>query len=249
MARKSDKPKRTLPFEFPEALRSVSDAQLERLVERMTLEYYDALLHKLADLDADSLIKSANPFKLQLDKAAGLDVGENLIVSKLNESIETSLGNMFEQLAIGINRIAFGGSKAPAGGFDLTFFSITDEEDEENYYLVAVKSGTRWANSSSGDQLISRFKTAAASLKTSGGRGVRRNVYPVCGCAYGTSSRKKLKGYYYQIAGEDFWRFISGDDHMFLRIRKTIDDVGNRQEVRGKAAQVKAALEARVRTS
>ncbi len=69
------------------------------------------------------------------------------------------------------------------------------------------------------------FKTAKQVLRARG----QAEVVAVNGCIYGRD-RRPLKTHadldkqYYKYAGQDFWRFISGDDELYREIIRPIDE-------------------------
>jgi hypothetical protein len=66
-----------------------------------------------------------------------------------------------EGLAIYINSIVYGGRKSGIEGIDLEFEKGTIR------YIVNIKSGPNWGNSSQIKRMVSDFKSATKTLRTS----------------------------------------------------------------------------------
>ena len=111
-------------------------------------------------------------------------------------------------MAIFINREVFGGWKSGITGVDLEF------DDDDVRYIVNIKSGPNWANSSQIEKLKQDFNTARKTLRTSNSK---LNVIAVNGCCYGRDNNPD-KGEYLKFCGQHFWSFISGDDNLYIEI-------------------------------
>jgi sugar phosphate isomerase/epimerase len=81
-------------------------------------------------------------------------------------------------------------------------------------YIVAVKSGPNWGNSSQIKRMAENFKQAKRILRTGNSQ---LNVQAINGCCYGRTS-KPDKGDYLKICGQEFWEFISANDRLFVDI-------------------------------
>ncbi len=107
-----------------------------------------------------------------------------------------------EKIAIFTCSQALGGRKSSATGIDLEF------EREGVKYLVSIKSGPNWGNSSQIKKMKDNFLLAKKVLGTSGGIS-SQSIFCVEGCCYGYDSSPD-KGTHLKLCGEDFWTFISG---------------------------------------
>lgn len=94
-------------------------------------------------------------------------------------------------------------------GIDLEF------EKEPIRYIVTIKSGPNWGNSSQIAKMKADFATAKRTLRTSGS-GIKI-IEAVNGCCYGIEN-KPDKGDYFKYCGQEFWSFISGEDSLYLDI-------------------------------
>ena len=120
-------------------------------------------------------------------------------------------GNALENIAVDICSAVYGGSKSPATGLDLDF------EREGVRYLVAIKSGPNWGNSSQVAKLRQDFNQA---IRVARQGNPNLNIQAINGCCYGTVNRDY--GDYRKLCGQVFWELISGDDLLFSRLAGVI---------------------------
>jgi len=113
-----------------------------------------------------------------------------------------------EGLAIFINSQVYGGWKSGIKGIDLEF------DNEGVRYIVNIKSGPNWGNSSQKEKLNADFKSAKKGLRTSNSG---LNIIAVNGCCYGKENQVD-KGDYFMYCGEVFWEFLSSEKELFVEI-------------------------------
>jgi hypothetical protein len=100
-----------------------------------------------------------------------------------------------------------------------------------------------WGNSDQVNKMRDNFKLAREILRR---RGVASEIVAVNGCIYG-KDQAPFKRHadpdkqYYKYAGQEFWRFISGDDMLYREIITPID-----KEARQKDEAFKRAYAAKV---
>jgi hypothetical protein len=87
------------------------------------------------------------------------------------------------------------------------------------HYVISVKSGPSWGNSSQQDKLEQDLKNAVTRVKQSK-RGI--NVQPVLGICYGKTKTSYLRGYM-KVVGQNFWYLISENRNLYTDI---IEPVG-----------------------
>ena len=130
-----------------------------------------------------------------------------------------------------------GGFKSQLPSLDLEF------QRDGKYYIVGIKSSTNWGNADQLRAMKTNFKAARERLRA---QGILQEIVAVNGCMYG-KDRNPLKAnddpdkVYYKYAGQDFWRFISGDDSLYREIITPID-----AEARLKDETFRAAYAAKV---
>jgi hypothetical protein len=130
----------------------------------------------------------------------------------LSSQEETIFGNWLEKLAIHINEKVYQGWKSTTQGVDLEF------NKDKIRYIVAIKSGPNWGNSSQIRKMQDDFLKAKRTLRTSNSE---LNIVAVNGCCYGRDA-KPDKGNYYKYCGQTFWEFISGNPDLYLEMIKPL---------------------------
>ena len=182
--------------------------------------FHKKRIRSLDGLNLSQILKRKNPY---LFKAKYLLTAEQIVRGILDAHIssneETIFGNWLEGLAIFVNREVYGGWKSSIPNIDLEF----DRDDIR--YVVTIKSGPNWGNSSQTAKMIADFKTAKRTLRTGNSR---LNIIPVNGCCYGRDNNPD-KGNYFKYCGQAFWSFISGNENLFLEI---IEPLGYRAHER-----------------
>jgi len=166
-------------------------------------------IQSLESLKLSQVLKRKNPY---LFKAKYVLTAEQIIKGFVDAHIssneETIFGDWLEGLAIFIKSKVFGGKKSGIKGIDLEF-------DKDNVrYIVTIKSGPNWGNSSQIEKLISDFKTAKKTLRTSNSKIM---VTAINGCCYGRDNNPD-KGEYFKYCGQRFWEFISGNNNLYTEI-------------------------------
>lgn len=154
-------------------------------------------------------MKRKNPY---LFKAKYVLIAEQIIRGIVDAHIssneETIFGDWLEGLAIFINGKVYGGKKSGIIGIDLEF------DNDGVRYIITIKSGPNWGNSSQIVKMISDFKTAKKVLRTSNSK---LNITAINGCCYGQDNNPD-KGEYFKYCGQRFWEFISGDKILYTEI-------------------------------
>ncbi|MDL2220976.1 cytosolic protein [Parabacteroides sp. OttesenSCG-928-N08] len=160
-------------------------------------------------LKLKTVLRKKNPY---LFKAKYLLTAEQIIKSLTDAFIssneETIFGDWLEGLAIFINQKVYNGWKSGITGIDLEF------DKEGIRYIVTIKSGPNWGNSSQVAKMKADFITAKKTLRTSGSGLI---VQAINGCCYGKDNNPD-KGNYFKYCGQEFWQFISGMDNLYTDI-------------------------------
>ena len=192
-------------------------------VEENIAYFHQKRIQSLDKLKLSQVLKRKNPY---LFKAKYMQTSEQIIRGIVDAHIssneETIFGNWLEGLAIFVSNEVYGGYKSGITGIDLEF-------DKENIrYIVTVKSGNNWGNSSQIKKMISDFKTAKKTLRTSNSQ---INVVAINGCCYG-KEKNSDKGDYFKYCGQEFWEFISGDKDLYTEL---IEPLGHQAKERNEA--------------
>jgi hypothetical protein len=184
--------------------------EVTQYVEDNIGEFHNRLLESLNKLSLSVVLFKKNPY---LFRAKALftasDIVKGLVDAFLSSREETVFGNWMEGLAIFINTSVYKGQKSAANGIDLEF------EKDGIRYIVAIKSGPNWGNSSQIKKMVLDFNSAIRTIKTSGSK---VHVEAINGCCYGRDNVPLKKQNYSKLCGQRFWEFISGDDKLYLEI-------------------------------
>lgn len=183
-------------------------------VEKNIGTFHQKRIDSLNNLKLKTVLKKKNPY---LFKAKHFLTAEQIIKGLTDAFIssneETIFGDWLEGLAIFINQKVYDGRKSGITGLDLEF-------DKNNIrYIVTIKSGPNWGNSSQVAKMKSDFITAKKTLRTSGSD---LNIRAVNGCCYGKDNNPD-KGDYFKYCGQEFWKFISGVETLYTDIIEPLE--------------------------
>jgi len=185
-------------------------------VEKNIGIFHEKRITSLDSLKLSKVLKRKNPY---LFKAKNVLTANEIITGIVDAHISSSeegiFGDWLEGLAIFINEKVYGGWKSGIPNIDLEF------DNDDRRYIVNIKSGPNWGNSSQVKKMISDFSTATRTLRTSNSK---INIVSVNGCCYGTDNNPD-KGDYYKYCGQAFWGFISGELDLYSKI---IEPLGHR---------------------
>ena len=172
-------------------------------------EFHQSRLLTLENLKLSRVLKHKNPYLFKTKNILTSEmIVRSLVDAYISSNEETIFGNWLEGLAIFINEKVYGGIKSSAQGIDLEFL------DKDVRYIVAIKSGPNWGNSSQIKKMKLDFTRAKQTLRTSG---AKTNIQAINGCCYGRDN-KPDKGDYFKYCGQKFWEFISGNENLYTDI-------------------------------
>ena len=160
------------------------------------------------------LIKKKNPY---LFKAKNVNTPRALIQSlleaKLSSSEEEIIGTFLEDLAVFVASKTLNAQKVGTSGIDFQYIQ------GNTAYVVSVKSGLNWGNSSQWKALEQDFKKTGTVLRQS--KGIKHVEY-ILGVSYGAAPTTIKKGIIKQVAGQNFWYMISGKEEFYKEIIEPI---------------------------
>lgn len=190
-------------------MKQLNLSDVRQYVEKNIGTFHQKRISGLNGLKLSKVLGKKNPY---LFKAKYILTAQDIIKSLTDAFIssqeETIFGDWLEGLAIFINEKVYSGRKSGITGIDLEF-------DKANIrYIITIKSGPNWGNSSQIGKMIADFKTAKKTLRTSSSL---LNIRAVNGCCYGRDN-KPDKGDYFKYCGQRFWEFVSGDTELFTKI-------------------------------
>jgi hypothetical protein len=179
-------------------------------VEKNIHGFHKKRIEKLTSLRLKEILKRKNPY---LFKAKNVQTASDLIKyildAYLSSQEETLFGSFLEELAIYICSYVFDGAKTSTEGMDLKF------KRDGVIYIVTIKSGPNWGNSSQIQKMKDQFNKARRILNTNVSKPL--HIIAVNGCCYGKENSPN-KGDYLKICGQQFWELISGDDRLYIEI-------------------------------
>jgi hypothetical protein len=187
----------------------VRTREVRQYVEHNIGSFHTGRLDSLRKLKLANILLRKNPY---LFKARNIllaqDLVRTLLDAYLSSQEETIFGNFLEGLAIFVNQKAYNGWKSSTQGIDLEF-------NKDNVrYIVAIKSGPNWGNSSQIKKMRDDFRRAKQTIRTGNSQ---LHVTAVNGCCYGRNL-KPDKGDYHKYCGQKFWEFISGNSDLYLKL-------------------------------
>ena len=153
--------------------------KVELYVRQNISQFHEARINKLKTLKLEDLLKKKNPY---MYKAKNINAADTLVRSLasafMSSAEETMFGDWLEGLAIFVASEVYGGRKSAADGIDL-------EMDKDGYhYVISIKSGPRWSNSTSLRKQMEHFRKAIKVYHTSG------NKIPLRAVATGASTAR-----------------------------------------------------------
>ncbi len=188
--------------------------ELVSFVQSIIREFHNTKLASLEIVSVQDILKRKNPY---LYKAKGIqsarDLVKYLLDAYLSSQEETLFGAVLEQLAVFISERESGGRKSTTEGIDLEF------NRGSKHYIITIKSGPNWGNSSQIKKMELDFTKAIKVYKTNNPHGIE--VVAINGCCYGRDDKPE-KGKYQKLCGQRFWEFLSGDPDMYQAIVEPI---------------------------
>ena len=193
---------------------------VSQYVEKNIGAFHQSRIDRIKKLKLKDVLRKKNPY---LFKAKYMLTADEIIRSitdaTISSSEETIFGDWLEGLAIHVCSSVYNGRKSGIPGIDLEF------DKGKIRYIVTIKSGPNWGNSSQIAKMRTDFKQATRTLRTSNSK---LQVEAVNGCCYGIDNNPD-KGDYFKYCGQRFWKFISGDSDLYTEI---IEPLGHRAKER-----------------
>jgi hypothetical protein len=182
---------------------------LSQYVEKNIGTFHEKRIQSIDSLKLSKVLKRKNPYLFKAKYALTAEkIIRGIVDAHISSSEEGIFGDWLEGLAIFINEKVYGGKKSGILGIDLEF-------DKDNIrYIVNIKSGPNWGNSSQIKKMISDFNTAKKTLRTSNSK---LNIVAINGCCYGRDNQPD-KGEYFKYCGQSFWEFLSGNENLYTEI-------------------------------
>lgn len=193
------------------------DLQQVRLFVNENID--DFHMRKLASVQSLTLSKliRKNPylFKAKNINSAG-ELIAGLLEAFLSSSEEKLFGDFLEGLAVFVAGLTCDGHKSAAQGIDLEFIN------NNTHYLVSIKSGPNWGNSSQHKRLAQDLRDGVKRVRQSRTTLI---VQPVLGICYGRTRSTFTPEGYLKVVGQNFWYLISENPDLYIDI---IEPIGYR---------------------
>ncbi|MEO8412983.1 MAG: PmeII family type II restriction endonuclease [Ginsengibacter sp.] len=189
-------------------------------VEQNIGTFHEKRIQSLDRLKLKQVLKNKNPYLFKAKYVLTADeIIRSIVDAHISSNEETIFGDWLEGLAIFINQKVYNGRKSGIANIDLEF------DNNDIRYIITIKSGPKWGNASQISKLVTDFRTAKKTLRTSNSR---LNVIAVNGCCYGRQNQSD-KGDYFKYCGQKFWEFISGDTNLYTEL---IEPLGHKAKER-----------------
>jgi hypothetical protein len=181
--------------------------QIQEFITRNIDSFHKIRIENLGKLKLNEVLKNKNPYLFRAKNLhSAADLMTAVLDARLSSSEEGSFGGFLESLAVFVAQLTGGGFKSAADGIDIELVR------GKIRYLIAVKSGKNWGNSSQHKTLRDDFKKAVKVLRQSKHTG---QLQPTLGICYGNFKTKNT-GEYLHIGGQSFWHLISGDARLYI---------------------------------
>jgi len=163
-------------------------------------------------VDLLKILKQKNPYLFRAKNVlTAQDLIKGFLDAFLQSQEETLFGDFIEGLAIFVCDKVYGAKKSELTGIDLEF------EKDGVMYVVEIKAGWNWGNSSQIRQLNINFENAKKLVLAKTGK----KATAVNGCCFGKDN-KPDKGGYLKLCGQRFWELISGNEKLYIDIIEPI---------------------------
>ncbi|MFZ6019949.1 MAG: PmeII family type II restriction endonuclease [Chloroflexota bacterium] len=170
-------------------------------------QFHERRAESLRKLKLIQILKRKNPYLFRAKNINTFhELVKHLLDAHLSSQEETIFGEFLENLAVFVCSQTYQGRKSSAEGIDLEF------SKDGTHYLVSIKSGPNWGNSSQVKKMVENFKKAQRILR-SNNPGI--HIQAVNGCCYGKDANPD-KGDYLKLCGQAFWEFISGNTRLYI---------------------------------
>jgi hypothetical protein len=205
---------------------NVTVREITKFIEKHIPEFHRKRLESLASLKLQKVLRRKNPYLFKAKFVTNApELVKLLLDAHLSSQEETIFGGFLEGLAVFICGRVFSGKKSSAEGIDLEF------ERDGIYYIVSIKSGPNWGNSSQIKKMRQNFAQAKRILGTNTSA---KNIVAINGCCYGKQNAED-KGDYLKKCGQSFWGFVSGDENLYTTI---IEPLGHKAKERNEEFQI-----------
>lgn len=213
---------------------------VQEYVEENIGDFHEKRLSSAKNKRLHDVLSRKNPYLFRAKSPSVTSLISGIMDAFISSQEEGLFGNFLEGVAVFVAEQVYGGYKpspADMAGIDLIF------EKLGIIYLVDIKSGPNWGNSSQVAKMYRNFQEGIAALRL---RNPEKRIIPVNGCMYGKDRKPRKEGKikesgkvvetieYWKLCGQDFWQFISDNPQLYVDI---IEPLGYRAKERNMAFQ------------
>jgi hypothetical protein len=201
-------------------------AKIANFIQENIPAVHQRRLESLGSLKLKSVLQRKNPYLFKAKNVnTAAELVEGILDAHLSSQEETIFGAFLENVAIYACSLSHQGVKSGIEGIDLEF------SHNEHRYIVSIKSGPNWGNSSQIKKMRDNFRKAGIILRQNG---TVKSVVAVNGCCYGREIVED-KGDYLKVCGQNFWKLISGSEDLYTAI---IEPIGHKAKERNDDFQI-----------
>ena len=174
--------------------------------------FHQGRIDSLRDLDIGQMLKK-NPYLYRAKNVlTASDMVSGTMDAFLSSSEEQRFGVFLEGLALFVARQTTDGFDPGEPGVDLEFVK------DGIYWVVQIKSGPNWGNSSQQNQLEQDLANRVRFLQAAR---PGEDIRAMLGICYGKVRTSHIRGYL-KIVGQNFWYFISENPKLYQEIVEPI---------------------------
>ncbi|MDE0315075.1 MAG: PmeII family type II restriction endonuclease, partial [Candidatus Poribacteria bacterium] len=134
-------------------MKPITQQEIANYIETNIQAFHQKRLDKLQKLKLMDVVKRKNPYLFKTKNISTVpEFVKTILDAHLSSQEETIFGKFLEELAIFICAQVYGGQKSSSEGIDLDF------EKDNIRYIVSIKSGPNWGNSSQVKKLRDNFR-------------------------------------------------------------------------------------------
>ena len=209
-------------------------------VEENIGEFHQTRLDRIKKMQLDDVLSRKNPYLFRTKSQSVIRLVTGMMDAFLSSQEEGLFGTFLEGVAVFVASEVYDGYKPSTKqltGIDLVFGKDAD------LYIVDIKSGPNWGNSSQVTKMYLNFNECISILQRDY---PNRRIIPVNGCMYGKDTKPLKEGKikkegdvveifeYWKLCGQDFWYLISDNPELYIEI---IEPLGYRAKQRNIAFQ------------
>ena len=197
-------------------MKTLNPTDVHKFLDEKIVKLYESQIEALREIKLNTILGNRNPYFLAFSGVASVpDLIQDALDDFLFPIEQDLLGDFLKDLAVFMASKTCDGHKSTAPGVDLEFFN------SGVHYVVSVKSGTNWGNSSQQKKLEEDLRNAVIRVRQSK-HGA--NIQSILGICYGKTKTSYVRGYL-KVAGQNFWYLISENEALYTDI---IEPIGYR---------------------